>query len=236
MIARDEALEIVAGSRPGSGKSNGLLTALALARRPGLAVDANALARLHEQWVAWRAEVRIARGVHRRTARAIATQEWAEFADNVGTWLNRGRRVAAIKELRLWVRTDGVSLDLRTARDWVDAYRSVANVRTFYLDPQGAEQYLARPWLDDRDDLAPDGSVRLGDVPDGAVVRFPDSSTGEVIVSRSASLFRGRIGELTTRDVETGERAFRYSVDEDVPVWVLAPPPREPRPAALDAI
>lgn len=162
---------------------------------------------LREIWVGWRAERHYrVDGVDRRLSAVLASSDWRGFAARVYDWLTQGRRVAAIRELREWVRTGPhATVGLAEARDWVDAYRTAT------------------------------GPVRLDEVPDGAVVRFPDSLVGEVVVTRVPSAFPGRLVMLTT-DVETGKQAWRYALLVDTAVTVLSGPPSEALPASLDAI
>lgn len=195
------------------------------------------VAELRDAWVEWRTERHFqVDGVDRRLAATLAGTDWLSFVVDLRPALARGRRVAAIKSLRQWVRTGPhATVGLREARDWVDAYRAATGFdRVAYrVDPNGSATAFF-PFHVPPDKAA--GLVRLGDVPDRAVVRFPDSLAGEVIVSRTDSAFPGRIGSLETRNVETGEQAFRYAVAADTSVTVLSGPPSEPRPATPGAI
>jgi hypothetical protein len=80
------------------------------------------------------------------------------------------------------------------------------------------------------------GRTPIGEVPNGSVVRFPDETRGEFIVSRSESVFPSCLRCLVTRDVETGEYFFRYALENDTLVAVLSEPADDIEPSERDGI
>ncbi len=87
-------------------------------------LDPQKLVEARDAWVSARTERSIQRGVHRRTARAMAVHDWPPFEEAVQPTLREGRFILAIKITREWT-----GLGLKESRDLMATYREAYGYR-----------------------------------------------------------------------------------------------------------